>query len=215
LTPLIPLLVALSFAAGLNVYLTVLVVGLVGRFGSAPVPPELLILEQPWLLILCGVLFCAGFIADKIPYLDVAWNVAHTAVRIPLAALMAYRATEHLSIAQQLLVTALCGLVAAIAHSAKLSARTAVSASPEPVSNALLSTAEDAVTAGLSWIALHHPVAAACGTAGLVLGCVAVVVVLARAVRRAAASWRRDGRFAALAARYHRLHLGGRGGAEL
>jgi hypothetical protein len=114
-------------------------------------------------------------VADKIPVFDLLWNALHTFVRIPVAALIAYGATQRLSPQAQLMSALLGGVVAFIAHSGKLAARSAVTPSPEPVSNAVLSVGEDVGAIGLTWFASHHPYIAAGVT-------VAAVVVLGFAV---------------------------------
>ena len=104
---------------------------------------------------------------DKIPGFDVVWNALHTVVRVPIAALVAYHASSQLTPQMQILATALGAAVALAAHGSKTALRTAVTPSPEPVSNIALSTTEDAAAIGLTWVATHHPytggaIAAAC-----------------------------------------------------
>lgn len=169
------LVIALSFAAGLNVYATVCSLGLMARLHWIVLPGELGVLADTWIIAVSGTMFVAEFFADKIPGFDLMWNALHTFIRIPAAALMAYAASSHLSPAQQLLVTLLGGAIAAIAHSSKTAARIAVTPSPEPLSNIGLSSAEDAVAIALTWIATHHPVAAGITVAGLCLALVATL----------------------------------------
>ena len=155
------LVVAVSFAAGLNVYATVLSLGVMARMHWVALPSGLESLQDTWIIVASAILFAGEFVADKIPGFDVIWNALHTFVRIPLAALMAYAATSHLSIGMQLVVTCLGAVVASIAHGTKTAARVAVTPSPEPVSNIALSTAEDGLVVGLMWVATHHPYTAA------------------------------------------------------
>lgn len=164
------LVIALSFAAGLNVYATVCSLGIMARMHWVVLPGELDALENTWIIAVSGVLFAGEFVADKIPGFDLIWNALHTFIRIPAAALMAYAASSHLSPVQQMLVTAAGAGIAAIAHSSKTAARVAVTPSPEPVSNIALSTAEDAAAIGLTWFATHHPIAAGVSVATLSLG---------------------------------------------
>jgi hypothetical protein len=126
---LFALLAAIGFAAGLNLYATVAVLGLLARFGHLPLPPGLLLL----------------------------WNALHTFVRVPIAGLLAYQATRQLSPEHQLLATLVGGGVALIAHSGKTAARAAVTPSPEPFSNITLSLVEDVLAIGLTWLATRHP----------------------------------------------------------
>ena len=158
---IVALIIAASFAAGLNLYATVLTLGLLARTHWVALPPGLDSLGHTWVLVVCGALFCAEFVADKIPGLDLVWNAMHTFVRIPVAALVAYHASAQLSPEMQVLATALGAAVALAAHSSKTAVRAAVTPSPEPVSNIALSTTEDVAAVGLTWVATHHPIAAA------------------------------------------------------
>jgi hypothetical protein len=173
-------LIAVSFAAGLNVYATVATLGLLARTGLVPLPPSLGLLENPWIIGVSGALFAIEFVADKIPLFDLVWNALHTVVRIPVAALIAFAATSSLPPGQQLLAALAGGIIAAVAHSGKTAARAAVSASPEPVSNSVLSLGEDVVAIGLTWFATRHPYIAA----GLVLTCLMAIVLAVRWVWR-------------------------------
>lgn len=151
------LVIAASFAAGLNVYATVLTLGVLARLHWAVLPGGLEMLGDWWVIIASGALFAAEFIADKIPGLDLVWNALHTFVRIPVAALLAYGATTHLSPAMQLLAITVGSGIALAAHGSKTAIRTAVTPSPEPVSNIALSTTEDAAAVGLTWLVTIHP----------------------------------------------------------
>lgn len=170
---IVALVTAASFAAGLNLYATILTLGLLARSHWVVLPPGLDSLGHTWVLITCAVLFLAEFIADKIPGLDLVWNGLHTFIRVPVAALVAYHASSQLSPSMQVLATSIGAAVALAAHSSKTAVRAAVTPSPEPVSNIALSTAEDVTAIGLTWVATHHPVAAA--SVSLLLLAVAVL----------------------------------------
>jgi|ERR1022692_3100608 hypothetical protein len=181
LPELFAVLAAVAFASGLNVYATVAVLGLLGRFGHVPLPPALQLLESWPVIAASGVLFVVEFFADKIPAFDLVWSALHTFVRVPAAALIAYGATRQLTPAQQLLAALLGAAVALAAHGGKTAVRAAVMSSPEPFSNIALSLGEDVLAVGLTWLATRHPYAAA----GFVVALVAIVVLLARVVIRA------------------------------
>ena len=181
LPELFALLAAVAFAAGINVYATVAVLGLLARFGHLPLPPALQLLESWPIIAASTTLFAIEFFADKIPAFDLIWSALHTFVRVPVAALLAYRATAQLTPAEQLLATLLGAAIALAAHSGKTAVRAAVTPSPEPFSNISLSLAEDALAISLTWLATRHPYAA--GAIALVL--VVIVVLLARFVIRA------------------------------
>ena len=178
---LIGLLVAVSFAAGLNVYATVATLGVLGHTGAITLPPSLQLLDSWYVIAAAAVLFGIEFFADKIPAFDLIWNALHTFIRVPVAALIAWRATAQLSPGEQLLATVAGGLIALAAHGGKTAARAAVTPSPEPLSNAALSTGEDAVAIGLTWFATRHPWIAG----SLALIAVATLIVMIRWIVRA------------------------------
>jgi Domain of unknown function (DUF4126) len=181
LPELFALLAAIAFAAGLNVYATVAALGLLARFGHLPLPPTLQLLASWPIIAASTTLFVIEFFADKVPAFDLIWSALHTFVRVPVAALLTYRATAQLTPAEQLIATLLGAAIALAAHSGKTAVRAAVTPSPEPFSNISLSLAEDALAISLTWLATRHPYAA--GTIALAL--VAIVIVLARIVIRA------------------------------
>ncbi|MHB1856492.1 MAG: DUF4126 domain-containing protein [Acidobacteriaceae bacterium] len=155
------LIIAASFAAGLNVYATVLTLGLLAHAHWVVLPPGLEILGDWVVIAVSGTLFAAEFVADKIPGLDMIWNALHTFIRVPVAGLLAYRASSHLSPEMQLLATMGGAVIAMVAHSSKTAVRAIVTPSPEPVSNIALSTGEDGIAIGLTWLVTQHPWTAA------------------------------------------------------
>lgn len=178
---LFALLAAIGFAAGLNLYATVSVLGLLARFGHLPLPPGLHVLAGWPVIAASTALFVVEFFADKIPAFDLIWNALHTFIRVPVAGLLAYQATSQLPPERQLLATLLGAAVAFAAHGGKTAARVAVTPSPEPISNISLSLGEDVLAIGLTWLATRHPYVAG----ALALTCVAIIVMLTRWVIRA------------------------------
>jgi hypothetical protein len=178
---LFSLLAAIGFAAGLNLYATVAVLGLLARFGHLPLPPGLLLLAGWPVIAASTALFIVEFFADKIPAFDLIWNALHTFIRVPVAGLLAYQATRQLSPEHQLLATLVGAAVALAAHGGKMAARAAVTPSPEPLSNISLSLGEDAIAIGLTWLATRHPYVA--GVLATIF--VAIIVLLVRLVIRA------------------------------
>ena len=178
---LVGLIVAVSFAAGLNVYATVATLGLLARMGVLDLPSGLHLLTSWWVIAASGALFAVEFFADKIPAFDLIWNALHTFVRVPVAALIAYGATSQLSPEKQLLATLAGAAIALAAHGGKTAARVAVTPSPEPVSNIALSAGEDTLAVFLTWFASHHPIMAG----SIVLAFLVAIVVVMRAVVRA------------------------------
>jgi len=177
---LVAAVVATSFAAGLNLYATVATLGLLAHLGVLTLPPALEMLSSWWIIAISGALFGIEFFADKIPAFDMVWNTLHTFIRVPVAALLAYLATEALSPWEQLLATAAGAAIAFAAHGGKTAARAAVTASPEPFSNTALSVGEDGLAIFLTWFATRHPYSAAAIVVVLLL----IIVLLARWVWR-------------------------------
>lgn len=187
LSPLIPtgaeltaILVVVSFSAGLNVYATVGTLGLLARFNVLALPPALHLLQDWKIIAICGVLFLLEFVGDKIPVFDLLWNAAHTFVRVPVAAFLAYAATSQLPQWEQIAATFAGGLIALAAHGGKTAARAAIVHSPEPFSNFALSSAEDALVIFLMWIVTRHPYVAS----SIVLLALCVITILIRFVVR-------------------------------
>lgn len=178
---LFALLAAVGFAAGLNLYATVAVLGLLARFGHLPLPPGLQLLAGWPVISASTTLFLIEFFGDKIPAFDLIWNALHTFVRVPVAGLLAFQATRQLSPGMQLLATLVGAAVALAAHGGKTAARAAVTPSPEPLSNISLSLGEDVLAIGLTWLATRHPYVA--GTLAMLF--VVIVVLLIRWVIRA------------------------------
>jgi Domain of unknown function (DUF4126) len=177
---LVALLVATSFAAGLNVYATVATLGLLAHAGILPLSPTLQLLSSWYVIGASGVMFAVEFFADKIPAFDLLWNALHTFIRIPVAALLAYRATATLSPWEQLAAAVAGGTIALAAHGGKTAVRAAVTPSPEPFSNAALSLGEDGLAIFLTWFATQHPYA----TIAIVSLFLVVILVLTRWIVR-------------------------------
>src|SRR5215469_13659242 len=178
------LIVAASFAGGLNIYATVLTLGILARTNWVALPPGLHGLGSTCVIVTCALLFALEFVADKIPGFDMIWNGLQTVVRVPVAGLIAYQATTDLSPQMQILGTMLGAGIALAAHTSKTAVRAAVTPSPEPVSNIALSTSEDVLAIGLTWFATHHPIIAASMAALLLLVAVLAARALLRAIRK-------------------------------
>jgi hypothetical protein len=169
-----------SFASGLNLYATVATAGLMQRFGLVHLPDSLLVLSHPVVLGVAITLFLVEFIADKIPYVDSAWDALHTFIRPPAAAVLSYSAFGTVPEEYKIGAALLAGSVALTSHGAKASARAAANTSPEPVSNWTLSLLEDGLAVFLVWMAAQHPLV----TAGIVVVLVLLAVLLIRKLWR-------------------------------
>ena len=184
------LVIAASFAAGLNVYATVLTLGLLARAHYVALPPGLESLSDWWIIGVSGTLFAVEFVADKIPGFDLLWNGLHTFIRIPVAALLAYGATAQLTPGMQLLATAVGASIALAAHGSKTAARALVTPSPEPISNIALSGSEDVAAVGITWLSTQHPWAAASIAIALLLATVLMLRWTVKALRGMWQRWR-------------------------
>jgi hypothetical protein len=163
-----------SFASGLNLYATVAAAGFFQRFGIIQLPDSLQVLANPFVLGIAVVLFVVEFIADKIPYVDSVWDVVHTFIRPPAAALISYSAFGHVPEEWKITAALLAGGVALTSHGAKATTRAAANTSPEPISNWTLSALEDALAVFLAWMAAEHPIL----TAAIVVVLVILAVLL-------------------------------------
>ena len=153
------LAVALGLAclAGVNLYLTVFVTGLAIHFHWITLTPQyqsLEVLGNPWIITIAGILYFLEFFADKIPWLDSAWDAVHTVIRPIGGALIAIQVLGHPSPAFTVIVALLAGTTSLVAHTAKAATRLAAHTSPEPFSNIGLSLGEDAAVLG--GLALVH-----------------------------------------------------------
>lgn len=178
------IVVGAGFASGLNVYATVATLGLLAHAQVFQLPPALHSLDSWPVIIAAGLLFALEFFADKIPLFDLIWNALHTFIRVPIAALLAYGATQNLSPAAQMGAALLGGAIALAAHGGKTALRAAVTPSPEPLSNMALSMGEDVVAVSLTWLATQHPIATAAIVAVLLLAIIFAIRFVYRALKR-------------------------------
>ena len=178
----IPLIFTSGWASGIDAYAVVLVMGLLGRYAHmGAVPPTL---ERTDVLIAAGVLFSIQFVADKIPYLDSASDIVHTAIRPILGGAIAVLLAGHAHSLPQAVAAVIGGGTALATHLIKTGVRMGVNTSPEPISNIIVSLLENVTVAGLVVFALLHPVPAALIAAALLVGGVIAVVFLASRIRR-------------------------------
>ncbi|MBV7265369.1 DUF4126 domain-containing protein [Erythrobacter ani] len=175
---------SVSLLSGWRLYLCVFATGLAMRLNALPVPEHLAslgVLENPWVMGIAAFGALAEFFADKVMWLDSAWDTVHTLVRPVGGALLALAIVDPSDPAMQVIAFLLGGGASFLAHGGKASARAVVNTSPEPVSNAVVSSAEDIATVGLLWAAYEYPVIAA-GIALLLLVLVVGLLMLARKV---------------------------------
>ncbi|MFI5791923.1 DUF4126 domain-containing protein [Streptomyces sp. NPDC051677] len=178
----LPLVFTSGWASGVNAYAVVLLLGVFGATGLSDDIPQTL--QRPEVLVAAGILFLCEAVADKIPYVDSAWDSVHTVVR-PLAgawvgALLAGQSGSLSDVAAGLLG----GSTALASHTVKAGARMAVNASPEPFSNVIVSLAEDLGVGGIVTFAMFHPGAAAIIAGALLLAGLTVLFFLVSRIRR-------------------------------
>lgn len=159
-----------AWLSGVNVYATVVTLGLLQRFQLVRLPGELDFLSHTWVIGVAATLYLVEFVADKIPWVDSAWDAIHTFIRVPAGAVMAAGAFADFDPAVRAAALLAGGGLALGSHGAKASARLAANSSPEPFSNIFLSVIEDVLTVGLAILAAFHP--------AVILAIIAVFVVL-------------------------------------
>ena len=146
-----------AWASGINLYATILMLGLMGSTGNIDLPPDLQVLSDPMVIGAAGFMYCVEFFADKVPGVDSGWDAIHTFIRVPAGAMLAAGAVGDISSAAGIASGILGGGMTLATHSFKSGSRVMINTSPEPVSNWTASISEDiAVFAGL-WAALNHP----------------------------------------------------------
>jgi hypothetical protein len=147
-----------AWLSGLNLYATVLTLGLLQRFHLVTLPGELDFVSQAWVIGIAAFLYLVEFLADKIPLVDSVWDAVHTFIRVPAGAILAASAFAHFDPAVRAAALLAGGTLALGSHGAKAGVRVMANTSPEPFSNILLSIVEDLVTVGLAVVAAFHPV---------------------------------------------------------
>ncbi|MFE4062278.1 DUF4126 domain-containing protein [Streptomyces sp. NPDC059096] len=178
----LPLIFTSGWASGVNAYAVVLLLGLFGATGLTDEVPASL--QRTDVLVVVGVLFLCEAVADKIPYVDSVWDSVHTVVRPVAGAVVGALLAGQSGSLPELAAGAVGGSTALVSHLVKAGTRMAINTSPEPVSNVLVSTAEDLGVAGIVVFALFHPVAAAVVAGVLLVAGVATVFFLATRIRR-------------------------------
>ena len=184
---LIALAASVSLLAGWRLYLVVFATGVAMKFGWIALPDQLRaldILANNWIIGIAGAGALAEFFADKIAWVDSAWDAIHSFVRPLGGALLSLAIVDAGDPAWQVGSFLLGGGAAFLAHAGKAGARTLVNTSPEPFSNVAVSTAEDVATGGLFALAIANPIAAALIAIILVMLSLWLVFAARRALKR-------------------------------
>ncbi len=156
----IGLVLGSSWASGVNLYLTVAGLGIAQRVGLVNLPGNLDGISNLFVISIAVLLYAVEFFADKIPYVDSAWDSVHTFIRPVGGALLAYMATAGIGPAVQFPVALLSGTVALDSHLTKATTRVAINTSPEPITNSIASVTEDGLVVGALWLVINHPIVA-------------------------------------------------------
>ena len=177
-----------SFAAGINLYATVAILGLASRYGWVSLPEQYRVFDNDLVIGAAIVLYVVEFFADKIPWVDSAWDAVHTVIRPVGGALIAVGTLGEASPAVEGLVALLGGTLAAGTHFTKAGTRAVANTSPEPFSNWILSLSEDVFVVSLGFVALKYPLIAALV---VLVGVVLMIVFAAWIVRAVKRRWGR------------------------
>src|SRR5712691_2589267 len=148
-----------AWLSGINLYATVVTLGLLQRFHLVHLPGDLDFLQRLWVIILAGSLYLIEFAADKIPAVDSVWDAIHTFIRVPAGAVLAASAFTHFDPSVRFIALLAGGGVALSSHGTKAATRLAANTSPEPFSNIALSVVEDIIAVSASFLMAFHPVA--------------------------------------------------------
>ena len=173
-----------SFSAGINLYATVALLGLASRYHWVALPPQYQVFDNNWIIGTALFLYAVEFFADKIPWIDSAWDTLHTFIRPLGGALIALTALGDSSPVVETMVALLGGTVAASTHFTKAGTRVVANASPEPFSNWFISIVEDVFVVALGYLALKYPIAALTVVALLLAVITVSAVWIVRALRR-------------------------------
>lgn len=146
-----------AWASGINLYATILVLGLMGNSGAMPLPETMQIVQDPMVIGASALMYAVEFFADKFPGIDTGWDAIHTFIRIPAGAALAVAATGNVDPSISLAAAIVGGSLSAATHATKAGSRVMINASPEPVTNWMASISEDLAVFGGLWIALNHP----------------------------------------------------------
>lgn len=175
-----------GWASGINAYLVVLVLGIADRVSPSGQIPDVL---GTWpVLTAAAALYAFEFVADKIPWIDSAWDSVSTVIRPTIGAIVGVLLAGQATSLSDAVGGVVGGGSALASHLVKAGSRLAINSSPEPFSNIVASLGEDGGVLGVVWLATAHPRAAAL-VAGvlLIVGLVGLYLLL-KLVRK---GWRR------------------------
>jgi len=149
-----------SLGSGINLYMTTAGLGIAHRMHLLTLPGEMDVLANFWVIAAALGLYGIEFVADKIPFVDSAWDSIHTFIRPLGGAAMGYMAMSNVGPVGQIPMALLTGSIAMDSHLTKATTRAAINTSPEPFTNSIASVTEDVSVAGLLYLVIAHPVVA-------------------------------------------------------
>ncbi|WP_313073720.1 DUF4126 domain-containing protein [Melaminivora sp.] len=180
---LLALAAALGWASGFRLYAVVFIVGSLGALGWLALPAGLAVLMHPAVLGTSGLMLLVEFFADKIPWLDSAWDALHAFIRVPAGVALAAGVFSADSATMAVVAALLGGSLSATALATKMTTRAAVNTSPEPFSNWGLSFFEDGLVVAVVWLATQHPLMFGIALALMLLLSALLLVMLVKFLR--------------------------------
>jgi len=156
----IGLLFGSGWASGMNLYMTVAILGIAQRLHWISLPGNMTIVSNPLIILIAVLMYLVEFVADKIPYFDSIWDSIHTFIRPVGGAALGFMAAANAGPVLQTAATLLSGALAADSHLTKATVRVAINTSPEPVTNSIASVTEDISVAGMLYLVIKHPIIA-------------------------------------------------------
>ena len=172
---------SIAYAAGLNLYATVSIIGLAARLGWIHgLPSSLSGLASWWVIGVALVLTVIEFVASLVPAVASIWDTLHSLIRPPAAAALAAATAWHGDPAFVLVAALIGGALAVTTHTTKLGLRYAIDTSPEPITNGITSVAELGLVGTVVIMLWQHPFI----TLALALLILAVLIVLVRLIWR-------------------------------
>jgi hypothetical protein len=180
---LVPTVISVGYAAGINAYGTVVLLNLLGRAGFGEVPEPLM---GDTILIGAAVMYAIEFVTDKVPYLDSVWDLGHTIIRPAVASLIGveFAEFEQVSAAEEIVSGGAAGGTSLVSHGIKAGVRLGINASPEPASNIFVSLIEDGIVAVVIALVLAEPVIALAVVIVLLVIGLGLLLLLRKAIRK-------------------------------
>lgn len=180
----VSLLLGSSWASGINLYLTVGLLGIAHRMEWITLPGSMDSISNPLIIMIALLLYAVEFIADKVPLVDSVWDSVHTFIRPVGGAVLGLLATSNFGPEIQVPVGILAGTISLDSHLTKATSRMAINTSPEPVTNSIASVTEDASVVGVIYLIIKHPIIAALCVIVFIIFSIWFLKVMFRFVKR-------------------------------